>query len=94
LYSWSCTAGLQNGLLSHSATNTKSNEAALTKPEEQLACIRQKNEAGIYVLCDFHVYFDWPKVVRGLKDIALYSDNQVTLMLLSNSRSKPETTHR
>ena len=94
LYSWSCTAGLQNGLLSHSATNTKSNEAALTKPEELLASIRQKNEAGIYVLCDFHVYFDEPKVVRGLKDIALYSDNQVTLMLLSHALSLPSEIHR
>ncbi|MFT7387268.1 MAG: SpoVK/Ycf46/Vps4 family AAA+-type ATPase [Candidatus Endobugula sp.] len=94
LYSWSCTAGLQNGLLSQSATESDVNQATLTKPAELLASIRQKNAAGIYVLCDFHVYFEEPDVVRSLKDIALYSDNQVTLMLLSHALTLPPEIHR
>jgi hypothetical protein len=94
LYSWSCTAGLQNGLLSQSATESDVNQATLTKPAELLASIRQKNAAGIYVLCDFHVYFEEPDVVRSLKDIALYFDNQVTLMLLSHALTLPPEIHR
>lgn len=102
LYSWRCTTGLQNGVLesplvggtSSDHTSLENRSAILTKPAELLASIREKNESGIYVLCDFHVYFDEPDVVRGLKDIALYADKSITLILLSHALSLPPEIHR
>lgn len=90
LYSWSCITGLKNGVMAHDHTH----KPELQKPAELLASIRQKNEAGIYVLCDFHVYFDEPDIVRALKEIALYSDEHITLILLSHELSLPAEIHR
>jgi SpoVK/Ycf46/Vps4 family AAA+-type ATPase len=90
LYSWSCITGLTNGVFVDDHTH----KPELQKPAELLASIRQKNEAGIYVLCDFHVYFDEPDIVRALKEITLYSDEHITLILLSHKLSLPAEIHR
>ncbi|MFT5118607.1 MAG: SpoVK/Ycf46/Vps4 family AAA+-type ATPase, partial [Kiritimatiellia bacterium] len=90
LYRWSSSDGLVNG----ATTGVGDSEATLQKPEELLASIRQKNEPGIYVLCDFHAYFDEPKVVRALKDIALYGGDHITLVLVSHEVILPPEIHR
>ena len=94
LYSWSCITGLTNGVITHDHTAQSDSQPKLQKPAELLASIRQKNEAGIYVLCDFHAYFDEPDIVRALKEIALYSDEHITLILLSHALSLPAEIHR
>tara|TARA_R110000850_G_scaffold145408_25_gene267587 strand:- start:4098 stop:5579 length:1482 start_codon:yes stop_codon:yes gene_type:complete len=47
-------------------------ETRLNEPVELLRHIKSANEACIYLLCDFHPFFDeQPEVVRLIKDIAL-----------------------
>lgn len=94
LYSWSCLTGLTNGVITQDCTAQPDSQPTLQNPAELLASIRQKNEAGIYVLCDFHAYFDEPDIVRALKEIALYSDEHITLILLSHELSLPAEIHR
>ena len=94
LYSWSCITGLTNGMIIQDHSGKTDSRPNLQKPAELLASIRQKNEAGIYVLCDFHVYFDEPEIVRALKEIALYSGDHITLILLSHQLSLPAEIHR
>lgn len=89
LYRWTNTDGLINGAITQYVSSP-----VLQKPEELLASIRQKSDAGIYVLCDLHQYFDEPTVIRALKDIALYSGDHITLILLSHELSLPPEIHR
>jgi SpoVK/Ycf46/Vps4 family AAA+-type ATPase len=89
LYRWTCTDGLVDNGSTHMVAVPK-----FQKPEELLLSIRQRSESGIYVLCDFHCYFDEPKVVRYLKDIALYSSEGVTLILVSHQVSLPSEIYR
>ncbi len=89
LYRWSSTDGLVDGAGTQAIASP-----SLLKPSELLSSIRHKSDAGIYVLCDFHPYFDEPHVVRALKDIVLYSAEHITLVLLSHKLSLPPEIQR
>ena len=84
LYRWTSTDGLVDGATTHMEVVPK-----FQKPDELLVSIRQRAEPGIYVLCDFHHYLDDPRVVRLVKDIALYNSIGVTLVLASHEVSLP-----
>ena len=90
LYRWSCTDGLVSG----NQLTMPPDTPTLQKPEELLTAIRKNSEAGIYVLCDFHAYFDDPAVVRGLKDVVLYSGNHISVILLSHELVLPPEIRR
>ena len=89
LYRWTCTDGLVDNGSTHVVPTPR-----LQKPEELLAFIRQRSESGIYVLCDFHAYFDEPGIVRYLKDIVLYGFAEVTLILVSHTVPLPPEVYR
>lgn len=89
LFRWSITDGLVKNA-SKGMVPVPQHE----KPEEVLISIRQKNEAGIYVLCDFHHHFDEPKIIRLIKDIALYASEGITLIFASHSIELPEDIRR
>jgi len=75
LYRWTCTDGLVDNASTHMMATPQ-----FSKAGEILTAIRQRSESGIYVLCDFHAYLDDPKVIRQLKDIALYCNKGTTLI--------------
>ena len=62
LHRWTSTDGLVKNASTHLAVSPQ-----FQKPDELLLSIRQRSEVGIYVLCDFHNYFDDANVVRALK---------------------------
>ncbi|MGH1486097.1 MAG: AAA family ATPase [Cellvibrionaceae bacterium] len=84
LFRWTSTDGLVDNASTHMVAVPK-----FQKPEELLLSIRQRSEAGIYILCDFHSYFDDPKVVRYLKDIVLYGLDGLTVILVSHQVPLP-----
>ena len=79
LFRWTSSDGLVDGGLTHMEVVPKYQD-----PHELLVSIRQRSEAGIYILCDFHHYLSEPKIVRLLKDIVLYSSVAVTIVLASH----------
>ncbi len=84
LHRWSITDGLQRLDIDLSAASKKASA------EEVLWQIREQQEAGIYVLCDFHPYLDEPLHVRLIKDIALaHAQSGTTLILLSHRVELP-----
>lgn len=89
LYRWTCTDGLVENASTHMVAATQ-----FSDPSEILSAIRQRSETGIYVLCDFHAYLDDPKVIRQLKDIALYADRGITLVMVSHALQLPPEVHR
>ncbi|MGH1441048.1 MAG: AAA family ATPase [Cellvibrionaceae bacterium] len=84
LYRWTCTDGLVENASTHRAVTAK-----FDKPEDLLISIREESTAAIYVLCDFHSYFDNPKVIRYLKDIILYGAEGVTVVLSGHEVKLP-----
>ncbi len=84
LHRWTSTDGLVKNASTHLVTSPQ-----FQKPDELLTSIRQRSEVGIYVLCDFHSYFDEPNVVRALKDIVLYGAEGVTIILTSHQLRLP-----
>jgi SpoVK/Ycf46/Vps4 family AAA+-type ATPase len=84
LYRWSITDGLQRVDLDLSPEQNRASA------EEVLWKIRKAQEAGIYVLSDFHPYLDEPLHVRLLKDIALaHAQSGNTVILLSHRLELP-----
>lgn len=71
------------------ATESPKNTA---KPEAALMRIKDTRNSGIYVLCDFHPYFEnAPQIVRLLKEIAIdYDFLGHTVILLSGRIEPPE----
>lgn len=84
LYRWSCTDGLVDNASTDYVTSPQFN-----KPEDVLTAIRQGTASSIYVLCDFHAYFDSPKMIRYLKDIVLYGDDSITVVLTGHEVQLP-----
>ena len=87
LFRWTSSDGLVDGGLTHMEVVPKYQD-----PHELLVSIRQRSEAGIYILCDFHHYLSEPKIVRLLKDIVLYSSVAVTIVLASHEIILPPET--
>lgn len=89
LYRWTMTDGLTKNAPDHCIASPQHQ-----KPEELLQSIRQKNDPGIYLLCDLHPFLDEPKVVRLLKDIILYSCEGLSLVLCSHRVDLPDEIRR
>lgn len=89
LHRWTSTDGLVNNASTHLVLSPQ-----FQKPDELLLSIRQRSEVGIYVLCDFHHYFDDANVVRALKDIVLYGAEGVTIVLTSHQLTLPPEIQR
>lgn len=89
LYRWTCTDGLVDNASTHQVAAPQ-----FAEPEAILSSIRQRSKAGIYVLCDFHAYLDDPKIIRQLKDIALYCEKGTTIILVSHVLQLPPEVHR
>lgn len=87
VYRWSITDGLETLGFGPRVSRT----AAPEEPEALLASIRERNQGGVFVLCDFHRHLDdSPKVIRLLKDIALEFDSvEKRIVLLSHSVDIP-----
>jgi SpoVK/Ycf46/Vps4 family AAA+-type ATPase len=88
-YSWTVTEGLKKQDMSIILRGTP---GKMAKPEDVLNEILKENTPGIYVLCDFHHYFqESPHVVRLMKEIAIgYDYLGHTLILLSHSIDLPD----
>ncbi len=89
LYRWSVTDGLVNGAIVNQRLEPKHSD-----PQELLEHIRRQTEQCLYILCDFHPYFDNPTIIRLLKDIALYQHGNTTLLLVSHELTLPKALHR
>mgnify|MGYP000403185993 CR=1 FL=1 len=87
LFRWSVTEGLET--LGFSPRIAQSN--GLQKPEEALKDIKDRQQGGTFVLCDFHPYWEGePTIVRLLKDIILDFDlNPKRIILLSHAIALP-----
>lgn len=87
LYRWSLTEGIES--LGFSPRVAKAQQH--TEPKALLQSIRERNQGGIFVLCDFHPFWENdPLIVRLLKDILLDFDNlPKRIVLLSHSLSLP-----
>jgi SpoVK/Ycf46/Vps4 family AAA+-type ATPase len=89
LHRWTSTDGLVKNASTHLTVSPQ-----FQKPDDLLLSIRQRSEVGIYVLCDFHNYFDDANVVRALKDIVLYGAEGVTIVLASHQLTLPPEIQR
>jgi SpoVK/Ycf46/Vps4 family AAA+-type ATPase len=89
LHRWTSTDGLVKNASTHLTLSPQ-----FQKPDDLLLSIRQRSEVGIYVLCDFHNYFDDANVVRALKDIVLYGAEGVTIVLASHQLTLPPEIQR
>ena len=89
LHRWTCTDGLVKNASTHLTVSPQ-----FQKPDDLLLSMRQRNEVGIYVLCDFHHYFEDANVVRALKDIVLYGAEGVTIILTSHQLTLPPEIQR
>jgi SpoVK/Ycf46/Vps4 family AAA+-type ATPase len=89
LHRWTSTDDLVKNASTHLTVSPQ-----FQKPDDLLLSIRQRSEVGIYVLCDFHNYFDDANVVRALKDIVLYGAEGVTIVLASHQLTLPPEIQR
>ncbi|MCB9137854.1 MAG: AAA family ATPase [Caldilineaceae bacterium] len=81
---WSYAAGVTNPALPHEQ------EAGLREPTAVLRAIREADEAGIWVLRDFHPFLKDARVVRELRETALaLAASRKTIILLSNVLTIP-----
>lgn len=87
LYRWSLSDGLDT--LGFGPRIAKKSEPQ--SPTEALKAIKERNQGGIFVLCDFHPHWEGePLNVRLLKDIALDFDNiEKHVVLLSHRLEVP-----
>lgn len=84
MFKWSVTEGLVSLEFDFAL------EGKHIEPGEVLLHIKNKAQAGVYVLVDFHPYLSDPVNVRLLKDIAMnYNSSQKTLVLLSHELDVP-----
>jgi hypothetical protein len=66
-------------------------QKTLAQPDQLLKHIKATTMAGIYVLLDFHPYFEKPEFVRLLKDIAQdYKKCARTVVLISHEMTLPK----
>lgn len=82
LKEWTLTRGLRPGGLDAPT----SSDTEFEEPEAMLAHISSQTGAGIYALCDLHPWFNEPKVVRYLKDIALEHETRGCVLVLVSHR--------
>jgi len=66
-----------------------STNAEFEDPEEMLAYVANQAGSGIYALCDLHPWFNEPKIVRYLKDIALEHETRGCVVVLVSHRLTP-----
>ncbi len=84
VYRWSITDGLKRQDIDLGSGDDKADE------EEVLWKIRDGQNEGIYVLCDYHPYLTKPLLIRLLKDIALaHEQSKITLVMLSHRITLP-----
>lgn len=97
IYRWSCTEGLSRQSFGPSiALNSDP-----VQPDAVLESIKEMNEPGVFVLCDFHPYLvaphseNAPRIIRLIKDIALnHHSVPHTLVFLSHKFTLPEELSR
>lgn len=87
IYRWSCTDGLSRQSFGPSIAFSSEHD----DPQAVLEHIKEMSEPGVFVLCDFHPYFEAPhsenapRIVRLIKDMALnYHSVPHTLIFLSH----------
>ena len=86
VFQWTVTEGLLR-----MDVDVGGSQRTLAQPEQMLKHIRATNLAGIYVLLDFHPYFEKPESVRMLKDIAQdYKKCARTIVLISHEMTLPK----
>lgn len=86
LYSWSVVSGLTRQDLSLQTMDT----GDTTEPRRVLEHIRSSKTPGIYVLFDFHPYFDEPALIRLVKEIVLSHERVPrTLVFVSHAFDVP-----
>jgi len=89
LFRWSVTDGLQRLDIDIEP------QAHNSEPDKVLRHIRSVDQAGIYVLLDYHPFLEDPVRVRLLKDIALHAaERKQTLILLSHELTLPKELER
>lgn len=89
LFRWTVTEGLRRIDIEAEAQRHNA------KPVELLAQIKATSIASIYILLDFHPFFDDPVHVRALKDIALaQADVPHTVVLVSHQVPVPSELER
>lgn len=98
IYRWSCTEGLSRHSFGPSIAMFAGEGSGPEqhKPSAVLEKIKEMNEAGIFVLCDFHPYFEaphsenGPHIIRLIKDLALnHHAVPHTLVFLSHKFTLP-----
>lgn len=85
-WKWTATEGLSQ--LGFGLTLKEADRCL--KPEEVLKHMKECVEPSAFVLCDFHPYFDEPKNVRYLKDIALRETRHKVILLSHQLTLPPE----
>ncbi len=86
VFQWTVTEGLLR-----IDVDLGGSQKTLAQPEQMLKHIRATTMAGIYVLLDFHPYFEKPEYVRLLKDIAQdYKKCARTVVLISHEMKLPQ----
>lgn len=87
LFRWTLSDGLETLGFGPRIANAGDNMGAT----EVLKAIKERNQGGVFVLCDFHPHWDnEPLNVRLLKDIALNFDNiEKHIVLLSHRLNTP-----
>ncbi|MCV6625310.1 MAG: AAA family ATPase [Cellvibrionaceae bacterium] len=87
VHRWSATDGLNRLTFGPQI----SMDSHTHEPEKLLQHIKAQNQAAMYVMCDFHPYFnDSPKIIRLLKDIVLnHAGVAHTLVFVSHKMELP-----
>jgi hypothetical protein len=86
VFQWTVTEGLLRV-----DVDLGGSQKTLAQPEQLLKHIKATTMAGIYVLLDFHPYFERPEYVRMLKDIAQdYKKCARTVVLISHEMKLPQ----
>ena len=86
VFQWTVTEGLLR-----IDVDLGGSQKTLAQPEQLLKHIKATTMAGIYVLLDFHPYFERPEYVRMLKDIAQdYKKCARTVVLISHEMKLPK----
>jgi hypothetical protein len=89
VHRWTVTEGLRE--LGRLAPQ----EATCSDPNEVLTSIKQTRASSVFLLSDFHPYFQDPVLVRLLRDIALrQAEGDHTIVLISHKLEVPEELKR
>ncbi|NND64631.1 MAG: AAA family ATPase [Gammaproteobacteria bacterium] len=83
MFMWTITDGLRRADIDFFGKPVKADPAGV------LNIIRQTEQAGQYILLDFHPYLEDPKIVRALKDIATNKQRAHHVMLVSHALEVP-----